>query len=254
MIKILKIGFLLVIIALLIISAVFSYKKLSDTKCQEIKVVMTNGSYQFVNENDIREQVISIDSLILKKNIRQINTESIETGLEKISAIENAEVYDEIFGCPWKFQGRLIVRVLQRTPVFRVISESGNFFVDYYGEKIGMTPEKIKKMIIVTGFLENSDDIEKMLPFIHYISEDDFWKSQIQQIYRSKNGEIKMIPLIGNQVIEFGDVDNYMEKFRNLKALYEQGFSKTGWQRYSNINLKFKNQIVCTKNKNYDEK
>ena len=135
MINFLKIGFILVIMVLLIISAVFSYKKLSDTKCQEVKVFMEDGSYDFINEEFIREQVINIDSLVLKKTIRQINAESIETGLEKISVIEKAEVYDEIFGFPWKFKGRLIVRVLQRTPVFRVIGESGTFYVDSSGKK-----------------------------------------------------------------------------------------------------------------------
>ena len=232
---------------LMIISAVFSYKKLSDIKCQELKVVMEDGSYRFVNENNIREQIMNIDSLILKKNMRQINTETIEIALEKICFIEKAEVYDDIFVCPWKFQGRLIVSVLQRTPVFRVVSESGSFYVDSLGKKIEMTPERTEKMIIVTGFLKNSADIEKILPFIMYINKDDFWKSQIQQIYRSENGEIKIIPLIGNQIIEFGDVENYRRKLRNLKALYEQGFSITGWQKYSKINLKFKDQIVCTK-------
>jgi len=141
----------------------------------------------------------------------------------------------------------LIVSVLQRTPVFRVVGKSGSFYVDSLGKKIEMTPERTEKMIIVTGFLKNSADIEKILPFIMYINKDDFWKSQIQQIYRSENGEIKIIPLIGNQIIEFGDVENYRRKLRNLKALYEQGFSKTGWQKYSKINLKFKDQIVCTK-------
>ena len=247
MIKFLKIGTILVIMALLIISAVFSCKKLSGIKCQEVKVLIENSSYRFVNEESIREHVMNIDSSIFKKNMSQINTEFIETGLEKISAIENAEVYDGIFGCPWKLQGRLIVRILQRTPVFRVIGEAGTFYVDSSGKKIEMTPEKAKKMIIVTGFLKKRENIEKILPFIMYLNKDDFWKSQIQQIYRYENGELKIIPLIGSQIIEFGGTENYRGKLRNLKALYEQGFSKTGWQKYSNINLKFKDQIVCTK-------
>lgn len=247
MIKFFKIGLIFGIMILIIISAVYSYKKLSNVKCQEIKVVMEEGSYRFVNENTIRDQIINIDSLILKKTMRQINAEFIEKALEKICVIENAEVYDGIYGYPWKFQGRLIVRILQRTPVFRVINESSSFYVDSIGKKIEMMPERTEKMIVVTGFLKNNIDIEKMLPFIMYINNDKFWKSQIQQIHRLRNGEIKIIPLIGNQIIEFGDVENYKRKLRNLKALYEQGFSKTGWQKYSKINLKFNNQVVCTK-------
>ena len=36
-------------------------------------------------------------------------------------------------------------------------------------------------------------------------------------------------------------------KFRNLKALYTEGFKSKGWNSYSTINAKFLNQIVCTK-------
>jgi len=247
MIKLLKIGLIFLIMTLMIISVVYSYKKLSDITCHDVRVVMEDDSYRFVNENSIKEKVLKIDSQILNKKMNQINTEIIETALEKICVIENAEVYKGIFGCPWEFNGRLIVRVIQRTPVFRVVSESESFYVDSLGKKIGMTPERTEKMIVVTGFMRNSADIKKILPFIKYISDDDFWKSQIQQIYRSENGEIKIIPLIGNQIIEFGGVENFRGKLRNLKALYEQGFPKTGWQKYSKINLKFKDQIVCTK-------
>jgi len=56
-----------------------------------------------------------------------------------------------------------------------------------------------------------------------------------------------MVPLVGDQLVEFGEPEGYRKKFRNLKALYEQGFAETGWGRYDKISLKFENQVVCTK-------
>ena len=60
--------------------------------------------------------------------------------------------------------------------------------------------------------------------------------------------EFELIPRVGSQVIELGDADNLEEKFENLKLLYLEGFNKIGWNKYERISLKYKNQVVCTKN------
>jgi cell division protein FtsQ len=47
--------------------------------------------------------------------------------------------------------------------------------------------------------------------------------------------------------VVFGSIENYEEKFRNLEAFYKKGLPVSGWNLYKEINLKYKNQIVCTK-------
>jgi len=59
--------------------------------------------------------------------------------------------------------------------------------------------------------------------------------------------EFELIPRVGAHLILFGSIDNYERKFRNLKIFYEQGLNNIGWNKYEKINLKFDNQIVCTK-------
>jgi cell division protein FtsQ len=88
---------------------------------------------------------------------------------------------------------------------------------------------------------------KRLLPLISFINENTFWSSQIDQIYVGVNGELSMIPRVGDQVIIFGTPEDFEVKFRNLKALYTEGFKSGGWNRYSMINAKFLNQIVCTK-------
>ncbi len=36
-------------------------------------------------------------------------------------------------------------------------------------------------------------------------------------------------------------------KFRKLKILYNEGLKYEGWNNYEKINLKYKNQVICTK-------
>ena len=90
--------------------------------------------------------------------------------------------------------------------------------------------------------------LDELYAMATYINKDEFWKAQIQQIYINNDKEMELIPLVCNHKIIFGDTSNMEEKFNKLLTFYKQGLSYTGdWNKYSIINLKFKNQIVCTK-------
>jgi cell division protein FtsQ len=79
-----------------------------------------------------------------------------------------------------------------------------------------------------------------------YIYNDKFWRAQIEHIY-VLNNEFEMVPRVGTHIIEFGGIDNFEKKFRNLKALYLKGLPETGWNNYNTVNLKYNNQVICTK-------
>jgi cell division protein FtsQ len=66
-------------------------------------------------------------------------------------------------------------------------------------------------------------------------------------MYIHKDHEIELIPRVGAHIIHFGDISDYKYKFFKLKAIYEKGFNALGWNKYEHINLKFSNQVICTK-------
>ena len=55
---------------------------------------------------------------------------------------------------------------------------------------------------------------------------------------------MELIPKLGNQLIRFGDTQNYEEKFNKLLAFYQQVETKVGWNKYSVLDVRFKNQVV----------
>jgi cell division protein FtsQ len=67
------------------------------------------------------------------------------------------------------------------------------------------------------------------------------------QIYRSQKGEYELIPRVGAHQIILGTLDDFETKLENLQLLYQQGFKQHGWNQYEKINLKYSNQIICTK-------
>lgn len=85
--------------------------------------------------------------------------------------------------------------------------------------------------------------------FALFLQENEFWNDQIEQIYVYPDNDIELIPRVGNHRIMLGTLDEFEEKLANLKLFYEQAIPKVGWEKYSMINLKYKNQIVCTKNR-----
>jgi cell division protein FtsQ len=96
----------------------------------------------------------------------------------------------------------------------------------------------------VFTWAEQREEIHRLA---RYIASDSFWKAQIQQVYVDENLEYVLIPRVGNHEIQFGKMDDLEIKFKKLKAFYEQALSKSDWNQYQSVNLKYKNQIVCKK-------
>jgi len=59
--------------------------------------------------------------------------------------------------------------------------------------------------------------------------------------------ELELIPRKGNHVVLLGDTQELKEKMNKLFIFYTQGLNKIGWNNYQVINIKYKNQVVCSK-------
>ena len=152
----------------------------------------------------------------------------------------------------------------------RVINSNGDgYYIDDTGKLMPLSDKYTARVIVANGnisepyathYMYSMADIardslkkansmlDELYAMATYINADEFWKSQIQQIYVNSDKDMELVPLVGNQKIIFGDTTAMDEKFKKLMIFYTQGLNTTGWwDKYSIINLKFKNQIVCTK-------
>ena len=84
-------------------------------------------------------------------------------------------------------------------------------------------------------------------PLIDLIDSDKFLKSQITAIAFDEKNEIVLYPRVGDHKIILGEAEDFRNKFEKLKVFYRHALGKVGWERYSMINLKYHNQVVCTK-------
>jgi len=246
--KVLKMILWITSITVIAISLGFSIKQSQQLKCAGVKVDITDSiTEKFVRSADIRQWVNRNHPAIFGKPLTTVNLRKIEDGLRKLQSVEDVAVYTNVFDNGVKSFGSLVIKIKQRDPVFRVVGSGHAFYMDKYGKVIDWSPRYTPRVLIVGGSVSAEFARKRLLPLIIFINSDPFWSAQIDQIYVNTVGELSMIPRVGEQIILFGDPEDFQIKFRNLKALYTDGFKNGGWSIYKTINVGFRNQIVCTK-------
>ena len=124
---------------------------------------------------------------------------------------------------------------------------NGDFYIDDEGEYISVSSHFTAHLPIATGYITKEKASKELFEFALFLTKNDFWKAQIEQIHINAKGEVELIPKVGNNTIFLGDFTNFEKKLDNLMLFYKNGLSKKGWNVYKTINLKYDNQVICPK-------
>jgi cell division protein FtsQ len=249
---------ILLIIPLLYIVAVPIYlAKSSNAKpCTGIEVIIKDSSdYHFVTQKNLMSLVNNGSARIVGRPAGEISVADIENRINVLRELKVAEAYLTI-------DQKLKIYVDQRDPVMRIMPESGgDYFLDEDGVIVRRRNLYNPRLHIVRGNVSISQSmlngvsifdtsikrtiLRDIYYLVEYINDDDFWSAQVDQIFVDKDDQIDLIPRVGNHVIHLGTAENYEGKLRNLQAFYEKVLPEVGWNKYSVINLEYKDQIVC---------
>lgn len=209
--------------------------------CHDLQVVVLDSlDKHFVSESDLVYILKKADLYPIEKPMNTINTERIEEELLKNQMIARVEAY-KTPSCIIKLE------VEQKIPILRVISPRGNYYVDNAGSTMPISRRYVAHVPVVSGYVEKELAVTDLYKFALFLQENDFWNNQIEQIYVHPDEEVELIPRVGNHRIVLGTFADFEEKLDNLRLFYEKAIPKVGWEKYRIINLKYKDQIVCTK-------
>jgi cell division protein FtsQ len=258
--KLFKILFIIPVLYLIIIP-VYMVRSTNSKLCGGIVVDISDSSeYHFVTKKQLLNLAYGNSSRILGKPVREISVGAIESRINVLRELKTAEAYMTI-------DGIVHIYIEQRNPVMRVMpGDGGDYFIDEEGVvmrrrnlynprlhiiegNVTITSAMLNGVSILDTTIKNSV-LKDIYPLVNYINDDRFWSAQIDQIYVDSNDEIDLIPRAGNQQIHLGTAENYEGKLRNLEAFYDKVLPEVGWNKYSMINLEYKDQIVCKKRDN----
>lgn len=221
--------------------------------CSNISVTISDSMInRFVSPNEVRNIMINSESNPIGKHPSNVNIYHLEELLKRRSAIKESDVSVDR-------KGNIRVTVTQRKPVLRIQNVHGGFYVDdsqyifplehtftsYVPIVSGNIPVKIEEGYRGSLKKEDSKWLKDIIAFGKYIDKNPFWSAQIQQINIEDNGDVNLFTRVGDQTIMFGDLSDIPYKFEKLDAFYHDIVPVYGWNRYSSINLKFSDQIVC---------
>jgi cell division protein FtsQ len=234
-----------------IVILIAAMQKNKNQICSKIEVnILSNHEQMFLTEQNILD-LIKAKSIINIKSITEVDIKYIEQLIEKNIWIQDVEVYFD--------KGTVLyIDVQERMPMCRMFRQNGNsFYMDKKHFILPLSTAYSAKVPVFTGFgnnvvFNNNDSIalESINKMATFVSNNEFWMAQIQQINIVNNDEFEIIPTIGNHTVLFGDTVDMTDKFNKLFKFYKSVSTKVGFDKYALLNIQFKNQIVAT-TKNY---
>lgn len=212
-----------------------------------INIIKTGGQL-FISPDEISSVLNKAAGKSLKNQpVGSLDLSLLENKLMKLKWVKHAELFIDN-------RNVLQVKVEQHTPVARVFSSNTNsFFVSGDKTLLPFRNSVSTRLPVFTGFAADVDHlkhddsvlIDGIANIASFIDNDNFWMAQIDQIDITPAGKFEMVPKLGNQIIRFGDAEDYQIKFSKLLAFYQQVANRTGWDKYSAIDLQFSNQVVA---------
>lgn len=234
-------------------SFAFTEIKQRSVLCKSILIdINRDDENYFINKADVLKILYSTGDSLIGTKIDEIPLSLLERLIVANKYIKSAKVFIDI-------KGNLQVEIQQRKPMMRIINHAyQSFYIDEDGNKMPLSSLYSARSIVCNGnILEaydgKNDSLQTALAsslyaLSKYIKADEFWEAQIEQIYIEQNNDFVFIPRVGDHKIIFGDTTNMVEKFDNLMIFYNKALPKVGWQTYHTINVKYKGQIVASRN------
>jgi cell division protein FtsQ len=62
--------------------------------------------------------------------------------------------------------------------------------------------------------------------------------------------EFEMIPVVGNHIIKLGNGQDIAQKFNRLFIFYKEVLSRTGFNKYKTIDVRYAGQVIGGKSEN----
>jgi len=228
----------LVFITLLGLLFGFSSMRNNMKKINDVEVKFVNGDNLFITYEMVNKLLIQNYGLLKSQPKETIILSSLESVLQSNEMIEDADVFLTV-------DGKLCASLKQKTPIARVNDEGVAYYLDSKGAKMPLSSNYSARVPIVDGV--NGKDHSKIYMLAKLIYNDEFLHQQIIGIDQNENEEFVLKTRVGGQKIELGGLNKLDLKFKKLKAFYQKKLKDKTLANYQTIDLRFNDQVVCTK-------
>lgn len=236
------------ILGILILGFLVSFSAIrhAGKTLKEIRIHIDNESgLRFINDSLVTRIIEGKPLYVRTVNLGSLDVAKVERALDEDPFVKKAHVFQEV-------DGGLNVKIEQEIPVLRVNTGTDEYYLSEELAKIPLSNLYASEVLLVGGRIDE-DDYLALSELSKFIKVDKLLTKHIIAVKKQAPNSFILLVNKGDYIIEFGELENFEDKFKRLKLFYDQYLGEVGLDYYEKISLKFNNQIVATKRKS-DEK
>ena len=223
----------------MLIVLIFVVPSNGTQKCENIHLVVSDyDEFKFISDNDVRLQLQNSGVYPVGKLHSDINLTEIEESLLKLNMIKDVTCY-------FSNNGDVNVSVTQRVPLFRVMQGGSSYYIDNERKRMSTSIRFSAYVPVVTGNVNFDFASTNLYDFVVYLQSESRWRSAFTQINVTPDLKVELVPRVGDFIIKMGTLDRYESKLNKLDKFLKVLPKYHSWDKYSVINLEFKDQVVC---------
>ncbi|WP_299113413.1 cell division protein FtsQ/DivIB [uncultured Winogradskyella sp.] len=233
-------GYIKVLILLVIVGFLYAF-----TNARNKSRVIAKPNVEFVGSDNLFLTHDNVSKLLIqnpsglnndKKDIIDLNV--LESALNSNPMVKNAEVFMSV-------NGELSAEIEQKRPIARVHTNA-SYYVDDEGSYMPLSANYSARVPLVTGTVYKTK-LDKIYKIARVVDEDEFLKQHVIEIRQDANQNISLRLRKYDFSIKMGSLNKLHKKINNFKAFYKKAIKDKTINTYSSVNLRFDNQVICTK-------
>ena len=218
----------------------FANARSEARKIKDIEVRFRGDGNHFMTSQNVNNLLIQSFPKTSNINKTNIDLNSLELILRSHELIRKADIYTTV-------DGKLKADVWQKRAIGRVVYDKDSYYIDSEGGQMPLSSIFSARVPIIEGDV-NEKNGNRLATILKYIDEDNFLKKNITGIVIQKDQTLIMRSRDQDFKILFGSFEDARLKFENLKAFLNFiSNDEELMKSYKTINLKFTQQVVCTK-------
>ncbi|MCF0211555.1 MAG: hypothetical protein HUK17_01475 [Bacteroidales bacterium] len=185
----------------------------------------------------LRQQVLGLDPTILSHKVKEVDRDYVASLAMKNPYVERADVSVNLWG-------DVVVKAVQRTPVVRIFTDKREYYLSHDTIEMPLSQEGEADVMVGTSERKNLRSLWELSCWLY---DNPVYGDLFDQVSLAKNGDLTLVPKVGDHIVVVGSMENIDKKMSDLLAFYRKGLPQVGWNTYKQITLKYNGQIICQK-------
>jgi len=229
---------LIVLAGLLVFLFAFSSHKNANRSVLNPIITFTGKGEPFVTTSTVSKLLIQNQQAVTNKPKETLDLNQLEAALNSNPMINSAQVFMHV-------DGDLRVEIEQKRPIARVETNE-SFYIDDKGNYMPLSTNYTARVPLITGNIKK-ENLSHVYSVAKKVNEDEFLKKNVVQIHQDDDNSLLLKLRNQDFVVDLGSTKHLEKKVNNLKAFYKKALKESLLNSYRRVNLKFDNQVVCTK-------